>query len=133
MEVALKGTHLWVTNLYLLNFALLFTHEIDSAYWQEWEMFGIPGGIKWFLVVNFVLLLLALVGFRLLIEGRRGGYAFSLLLAASGIAAFPIHAAYVLTGHEEFRTAISWIFIGAILAVSLVQGFLTVRDWGRES
>lgn len=39
----------WNTNLYLLNFALLFTHEIDSAYWKEWDLFGIPGGIKSFL------------------------------------------------------------------------------------
>ncbi len=33
-------------NLYLLNFALLFTHKIDSAFWKEWELFGIPGGIR---------------------------------------------------------------------------------------
>jgi len=27
--------------LYLLNGAILLTHEIDSAYWQEWQLFGI--------------------------------------------------------------------------------------------
>lgn len=27
--------------LYLLNAAALITHEIDSAYWREWELFGI--------------------------------------------------------------------------------------------
>lgn len=30
----------WSKNLYLLNFALLFTHKIDSAYWHEWDFFG---------------------------------------------------------------------------------------------
>jgi len=51
-------------SLYILNFALLFTHEIDSAFWQEWKLFGIPGGIQVFLVLNFLLLLVALWGFR---------------------------------------------------------------------
>ena len=27
-----------------LNFALLVTHQIDSAYWKEWELFHLPGG-----------------------------------------------------------------------------------------
>ena len=48
------------TNLYLLNFALLFSHEIDSAFWKEWDLFGIPGGIQVFLFLNFLLLLVAL-------------------------------------------------------------------------
>jgi hypothetical protein len=38
----------WNVNLYLLNAALLFTHEIDSAFWKEWDLIGIPGGIKFF-------------------------------------------------------------------------------------
>lgn len=37
--------------LYLLNAALLITHEIDSAYWHELEPFGIRGGIQLFPVV----------------------------------------------------------------------------------
>ena len=38
--------------LYLLNAAVLITHEIDSAYWHEWDLFGIPGGIQFFLVLK---------------------------------------------------------------------------------
>ncbi len=75
----------WGINLYLLNFALLFTHEIDSAYWKEWELFGIPGGIQVFLVLNLLLLLVALTGFRQVLLGERYGALFSLFLAASGI------------------------------------------------
>lgn len=51
-------------NLYLLNSALLFTHEIDSAFWREWDLFGMSGGIQGFLVANFLLLLVALYGFK---------------------------------------------------------------------
>ena len=50
--------------LYLLNCALLFSHEIDSAYWQEWDLFGLPGGIQLFLVLNLLLLVVALYGFK---------------------------------------------------------------------
>ena len=34
------------TRLYLANTALLIAHEIDSAYWKEWELFHLPGGIR---------------------------------------------------------------------------------------
>jgi hypothetical protein len=39
-------------NLYMINCGLLFAHEIDSAFWQEWVLFGIPGGIQVFVVVS---------------------------------------------------------------------------------
>ena len=32
--------------LYLVNASLLVTHEIDSAYWNEWELLHLPGGIQ---------------------------------------------------------------------------------------
>jgi len=31
--------------LYLANAVLLINHEIDSAYWKEWELFKLPGGM----------------------------------------------------------------------------------------
>ncbi len=86
----------WSTGLYLLNFALLFTHEIDSAFWKEWELFGIPGGIQVFLVLNFMLLLVALIGFRQVLLGEKYRNVFSLLLAASGVFAFSIHSYFIL-------------------------------------
>ena len=32
----------WV---YLANAVLLIVHEIGSAYWKEWDLFRLPGGI----------------------------------------------------------------------------------------
>jgi uncharacterized membrane protein len=40
--------------LFLLNAAMLITHEIDSAYWKWRELFGLPGGLQLFLVLNLV-------------------------------------------------------------------------------
>lgn len=115
-------------NLYLLNFALLFTHEIDSAYWKEWELFGIPGGIQIFLVLNFLLLLVALTGFRQVLLGEAYGSLFSLLLAASGVLAFSIHSYFILTEHTEFTLPASLVLLALILIVSLVQGFVAFSD-----
>ena len=48
--------------LYLTNSVLLINHEIDSAYWKEWELFRLPGGIAGFLLIHFPLLFLILYG-----------------------------------------------------------------------
>ena len=115
-------------NLYLLNTALLFTHEIDSAFWKEWELFGIPGGIQLFLALNFALLLVALYGFEQIIRGAKSGRAFSLLLAAAGVFAFCIHTYFILTGHPEFRLPASLVILLLTLLVSLLQGALALRE-----
>lgn len=120
------NTGTWSARLYLLNAALLMTHEIDSAYWQEWNLFGIPGGIQVFLVLNFVLVLLVLFGLQQLLQGKRAGYIFSLLLAAAGVFAFSIHSFFLLMGHPEFRLPISLVILGVTLLVSLIQGALAV-------
>ena len=49
----------WV---YLANAVLLILHEIDSAYWREWELFRIPGGIALFLALHVPLLSVVLLG-----------------------------------------------------------------------
>ncbi len=118
----------WNINLYLLNFALLFSHEIDSAFWREWELFGIPGGIQGFLLINFLLLLVALFGFKQLLQEARNGYMFSLLLAASGVFAFSIHSYFILTGHPEFTLPVSLAVLVLTLIVSLAQGYLALKE-----
>lgn len=118
--------------LYLLNCALLFSHEIDSAYWQEWYLFGLPGGIQLFLVLNLLLLVVALYGFRQVVLGGPGRRFFPLLLAGAGLFAFGIHTAFLLAGHPEFKLPVSLVLLALILLVSLVQGFVTLRDWRKE-
>jgi len=116
------------TTLYLLNFALLFTHEIDSAFWKEWELFGIPGGIQGFLVLNFLLLVIALYGFKQVVLGAKSAFAFSLLLSASGVFAFCIHTYFILTGHPEFTLPVSLAILVLILVVSLAQAVVAFKE-----
>ncbi len=107
--------------LYLLNFALLFTHQVDSAYWKEWEMFRLPGGLQLNLALNFGLLVVALAGFWLLLDGAAAGYGFALALAAGGVVAFALHSAFLVRGHPAFRTPASLLLLAATLPVSLLQ------------
>ena len=115
-------------NLYLLNAALLFTHEIDSAFWKEWDLFGIPGGIQVFLVLNFLLLLVGLFGFQQVVLKTGIARVFSLLLAAAGVFAFGIHTFFIATGHLEFTLPLSIVVLVVTLIVSLAQGFLALRE-----
>lgn len=118
---------------YLLNMALLFAHEIDSAYWQEWELFGLPGGIQLFVILNLVLMLFFLVGYGYLLQGRRRGYFYALLLAAAGLFAFTMHTAFLLAGDPAFRLTVSIVLLVLACVLSILQAVSAVRVLRNES
>jgi hypothetical protein len=136
MEIPRNGYNLMTkpslaVSLYLLNGAILLTHEIDSAYWKEWQLFGTGGGIQSFLAINFLMALAILVGLDQLVRGKRAGHVFSLVLAASGIFAFTVHTWFLSQGRPEFNLPASKIVLGATLIVSLVQGYVAYRGLRR--
>ena len=113
--------------LYLLNAAVLITHEIDSAYWHEWKLFGIPGGIQVFLGLNLILVIVVLYGFQALALGRASGIVFSWVLAAGGFIAVVIHSHFLLKGNEAFRLPASLVLLFATLVLSLAQALALLR------
>ena len=115
-----------LTWLYIANSVLLIVHEIDSAYWQEWKLFKLPGGIGFFLVLHLPLIFLILWGLVQLQQNTPAGYAISLILAAAGIFAFTIHMLFIAKGNREFKTPLSIALLVATLAVSIVQAWLSV-------
>ncbi len=46
--------------LCLLNVTVLLVHQIDAAYWHEWEMFRMPGGNQVNLLLNLPIVALVL-------------------------------------------------------------------------
>jgi hypothetical protein len=114
----------WV---YLLNAALLITHEIDSAFWREWELFGLPGGIQLFLALNLALVLILLHGHRCLALGKPSARAYSWLVAGAGVFAGGAHGWFLLAGQPQFRLPASLVLLAAIAIVSLWQAALTAR------
>ena len=113
--------------LYVVNASLLLTHEIDSAYWHEWELLRIPGGIQVFLVLNLVLVLAVLWGLRELVLRHRGGLRMSLGLAGAGALAILIHGTFLVRGDPKFRLPASLVVLGSILVASIAQGVVTWR------
>jgi hypothetical protein len=112
--------------IYLVNSVLLINHEIDSAYWQEWELFHLPGGITGFLLVHFPVLFVILCGLVLVSRQTIAGLILSLLLSFGGVFAFAIHAYFIRRGRDEFKTTISQLILAATLVASLVQAPITI-------
>lgn len=107
--------------LYMANSVLLINHEIDSAYWNEWKLFKLPGGITLFLLIHIPLLFAILYGLILVYENTFSGLIFSLVLSSAGIFAFTIHMYFIKKGHDEFKTPVSISILIGTLLVSIVQ------------
>lgn len=112
--------------LYFINSIFLINHEIDSAYWKEWNLFKIRGGITTFLIIHFPLLFFVLYGLIEVTNQTYTGLIFSLILCLSGIFAFTIHMYFIKMGHQEFRKAISLFLLFGILILSIIQLSITV-------
>ena len=73
------------TQLYIGNIALLTTHQADAAYWHEWDVFGVPGGISFFLAFNFGAVALVAAGLVRVAEGAPSARRAAVLCAALGL------------------------------------------------
>ena len=115
--------------LYIINSVLLINHEIDSAYWKEWNLFRIPGGITFFLLTHFLIIFIILLGIMLLLQNKVYGLIISLLVALGGIFAFSIHVYFISKGHKEFKTFVSIFILSSTLIVSIFQLIFTVLSF----
>ena len=112
--------------LYLTNAVLIINHEIDSAYWKEWEIFRLPGGITGFLLLHLPLVFIVLYGLVSIVRQSFAGFIFSLILCFGGIFAFVIHTYFLRKGREEFNKPISKLILVLTLLVSIAQLFVTL-------
>jgi hypothetical protein len=115
--------------LYLFNAVILIVHEIESAYWKEWQLFHLPGGLAGFLIMHLPLLSLVLYGLVLVALGAHWGLFFSLVLGIAGLFAFSIHTIFILRGHAEFRKPVSLGILLGTLVLSAAQLGLTAAAW----
>ena len=98
---------------YVLNASLLITHEIDSAYWKEWNQFNEAFGwfsknddleIKRFLIIHIPLIFLILLGVQGILQMSVLGIVMSFVLCFSGIFAFLFHGSFIRKKRKEFNT-----------------------------
>lgn len=122
----LAGTH---RRVYLANATVLLAHQIDAAYWQEWTLFALPGGVQVFVLLNVPIVLAVLLGLERLqsATGRR----LSCALGASGVFAAVFHSAHLVAGDEGFRTPVSLVLLAVTAVLSPVQLLLLARTSGR--
>ena len=112
--------------LYFSNAVLLINHEIDSAYWREWELFGMKGGITLFLLLHVPMIAALLYGLLEVYKQTFPGLVLSLIVSGAGICAFCIHIYFLARGREQFRKAVSIIILALTLAVSSLQAVMSI-------
>lgn len=118
-----------MTRSYFWTMLFLILHQIDAAYWQEWDMFYLPGGVQGFLVFNFAAIALVLVGYRHVVLATTQARFYASCCAALGLATFVIHAGFALAGREQFHLPLSM----AIIVLCLVGGGWLSWDVRRAS
>ena len=117
--------------LYGANVTLLFCHKIDAAYWREWEMFHLPGGVQGFVALHIPLLALALWGLVLVSQNAPRGRWFALAVGAAGIVGVGLHSAFLAGGDHRFRAAVSVAIIAAFAVTSALLLVVTIARWRR--
>jgi hypothetical protein len=116
-----------LNKIIIVNLTLLIAHQIDAAYWHEWEMFALPGGIQFFNILNIAISLLVLGCFAIVIQRKRAGFATSLVIAGIGALIFPIHAGFAFAGYTQFHLPVSIFIIGTSFLMSIVQTIFTLK------
>ena len=70
--------------LFAVQIALLATHQVDAAFWHEWDVFGVPGGIPFFLAFHFGAMLVLLASFAAVASGHSSAPSRSAPLRRAG-------------------------------------------------
>ncbi len=107
--------------LFLANATVLITHQIDAAFWHEWELFRLPGGNQMNLLLNIPIIALVLYAHSRVVANIHTGMFFYKLLAALGFLTCAIHGGFMLTGSESFVQPMSIALLVATFVLSVWQ------------
>jgi len=121
-----------ISKAYFATLSVLIFHQIDAAYWKEWEMFNLPGGIQGFLVFNIIAVSVLLNGFMHVISNTARAKMYSYLCAGLGIITFLIHCGFVITGYDQFSLPLSMVIIGLCFIFGLWLVFEARRFTANE-
>ena len=107
--------------LCLLNVTVLLVHQIDAAYWHEWELFRIPGGNQVNLLLNLPIVALVLHAHARVAAAAPDAPRWAALVAGLGGLTVLIHAGFMAAGHEAFVQPVSLGLLAATAALSSLQ------------
>lgn len=114
-------TAVLLRRLYTANATVLLLHQVDAAYWQEWKLFRLPGGVQLFVALNLPIVYGVLRGTRAVSVGARSAPGWSGALAAAGLFAVVFHTAHLSRGDDAFRTPVSIGLLAATGVLSAAQ------------
>ncbi|MGB4075839.1 DUF6713 family protein [Pseudomonas sp.] len=106
---------------YFITMCLLILHQIDAAFWREWEMFYLPGGVQGYLVFNSLVIPLVLLGYKHVVQSSDKAIIFATACATLGVLTFLIHSGFALAGFEQFHLPLSMAIILLCLLTSTWQ------------
>jgi hypothetical protein len=107
--------------LALANATVLLVHQIDAAFWHEWELFRIPGGNQVNLALNLPIVALVLYAVTRAAVDSPTGLRWAGLIAGLGLLTVVIHAGFFLAGHEQFLQPMSIALLVATGVLSTLQ------------
>lgn len=110
-----------------LCLAFAIAHQIDAAYWQEWEMFGLPGGIQLNLLMNLALFVPLLAAARHVYARTRHARVCALGVALAVGLILPIHLGFAIAGDRNFALPVSIAVIVASAAAAVALALVARR------
>ena len=116
--------------LFLANATVLIKHQIDAAYWHEWELFLIPGSNQVNLLLNIPIIAVVMYAHSRVVSNLHTGVAFYKLLAALGFLTVAIHTGFFLLGSESFMQPMSIALLVATFVLSVWQ-LVDLRGFNR--
>jgi len=114
--------------LFLANATVLLTHQIDAAYWHEWELFHIPGGNQVNLLANIPIIALVLYAHSRVVADIETGLPFYQLMAMLDFLTVGIPSFFFLLGSESFVQPMSIALFIATFVLSIWQ-LMALRDF----
>lgn len=107
--------------LFLLNATVLVVHQIDAAFWHEWELFHLPGGNQLNLLLNLPIIALVLYAQGQVVAGTSSSLGYYRLLPLLGLLTVAIHATFFAMGSKAFLQPVSVALLSATFVLSLMQ------------
>jgi hypothetical protein len=116
--------------LLLANVSVLLVHQMDAAYWHEWGLFGLPGGVQLYLALNLPIALVLLLAVRADALGTRAALPLAWGVVAAGLFAAAFHGWHLALGDVRFTLPASLALLAATALLSLAQGAALLRAAG---
>ncbi|UQS92487.1 hypothetical protein M5C90_15640 [Pseudomonas chlororaphis subsp. piscium] len=115
---------------YFVTMLLLILHQIDAAFWREWEMFFLPGGVQGFLLFNAFAIPVLMIGYQHVLLGTSSARLYAKVCAGLGVLTFTIHVGLAISGSHQFHLPLS---IAVIVFCVISSTWLLVKARSVES